>query len=573
MKDPAMFKHIAIIGGGPSALFVLKKLTDSSRSDCILDIFEAGPDTGSGFPYSREGACYEHISNVSGNEIPPLVGSTAEWLKTLPAATLNKYGISLPEFNDDCVFPRLLLGEYLHKQFELLLQRAIEKNMVVHVHVNSRVTDIIHREKKEKVTLQVSNKTYEGFDHVIICTGHQWPVTCEGIQPGFYDSPYPPAKIARTFNHAIAIKGSSLTAIDAIRTLALQNGRFTRHNNNQLVYTVNEKSNKFCIAMYSLHGLLPAVRFHLEESHLPADSVLPEQAISHHREQNDGFLLLDFIFEKYFKEPLRKKDPVFYDHIRHMTMESFVDEMMNLRERAEPFQLLRAEYEEARLSIKRKRPVYWKEMLTVLSFSMNFPAKYFSAEDMQRLQKTLMPLISIIIALMPQDSCEELFALHNAGKLSIIPVAKDSHYELHPGQGVIYYHTDEAGKSHATVYNTFIDCTGQRQLWIKDFPFASLVKDGRVSQALLRFRSTETAIDYQKENAAAVIEENGRYYLKVPGLAITDCFNVVGTDNQQNPRIYLMAVPFMGGFNPDYSGLDFCEAAAQKIVQDIFKQT
>jgi len=32
-------------------------------------------------------------------------------------------------------------------------------------------------------------------------------------------------------------------------------------------------------------------------------------------------------------------------------------------------------------------------MLAVLSFAMNHLAKYFSAEDMQRLQKVLMPLI------------------------------------------------------------------------------------------------------------------------------------------------------------------------------------
>jgi hypothetical protein len=32
-----------------------------------------------------------------------------------------------------------------------------------------------------------------------------------------------------------------------------------------------------------------------------------------------------------------------------------------------------------------------------------------------------------------------------------------------------------------------------------------------------------------------------------------------------------MAVPFMGGYNPDYSGLDFCEHASAKVVASILK--
>jgi len=32
-----------------------------------------------------------------------------------------------------------------------------------------------------------------------------------------------------------------------------------------------------------------------------------------------------------------------------------------------------------------------------------------------------------------------------------------------------------------------------------------------------------------------------------------------------NSRIYIMAIPYIGGYNPDYSGLDFCEAASEKI--------
>lgn len=36
-----------------------------------------------------------------------------------------------------------------------------------------------------------------------------------------------------------------------------------------------------------------------------------------------------------------------------------------------------------------------------------------------------------------------------------------------------------------------------------------------------------------------------------------------------NDRIYIMAVPYIGGYNPDYSGLDFSEAAFAAIVKTL----
>ena len=87
---------------------------------------------------------------------------------------------------------------------------------------------------------------------------------------------------------------------------------------------------------------------------------------------------------------------------------------------------------------------------------------------------------------------------------------------------------------------------------------------------MLPGRSNEKALAEKEEGAELIVEEDSNFFLKVPGIAITDCFNVVGEDKQPNPRIYIMAVPFIGGFNPDYSGLDFCAEAAGKVIASIF---
>ena len=61
----------------------------------------------------------------------------------------------------------------------------------------------------------------------------------------------------------------------------------------------------------------------------------------------------------------------------------------------------------------------------------------------------------------------------------------------------------------------------------------------------------------------------GAYYLSVSGIAINDSFQVLDQYGAYSERIYIMAVPCIGGLNPDYSGLDFCEEAAKRIVKSL----
>ena len=328
-------------------------------------------------------------------------------------------------------------------------------------------------------------------------------------------------------------------------------------------------SENFKMVMHSRNGLLPAVRFHLEDSHLQNNSLLTPQEIEQHKSANDGFLSLDFIFEKDFKDLFKEKDPEFYARIKDSSIESFVDEMMNLRENMEPFHLMRLEYAEAEKSIKRHESVYWKELLAVLSFAMNYPAKYFSAEDMLRLQKVLMPLISVVIAFVPQTSCKELLALHDAGKLDIVAVGQDSDVEIDDDSSIAYHYTDDEGQKHSEYYKTFVDCVGQPHLSFNDFPFKSMLFDKTISPAKLKFRSADKGREALSSGNKKVKKDQDTYYLDVPGITINDNFQVVDADGIANKRIYIMAVPYIGGFNPDYSGLDFGEEASQHIITSL----
>ncbi|MFX9552138.1 hypothetical protein ABTO49_21370, partial [Acinetobacter baumannii] len=85
---------------------------------------------------------------------------------------------------------------------------------------------------------------------------------------------------------AVAIKGSSLTAVDAIRTLSRYNGTFDKDANEQLFYKLSAQSPSFKMVLHTRNGMLPAVRFHLDDSHLSNDSLLSKEEIKAHIKSN-----------------------------------------------------------------------------------------------------------------------------------------------------------------------------------------------------------------------------------------------------------------------------------------------
>ncbi len=569
MKLNTSYLKIAILGGGPSALFIYKRLVESGKHNIEIDIFEKGGRLGAGMPYSADGANDEHITNVSGNEIPDIVTPVAEWICTVPKDTLDKFRIDPKQFNEYKTLPRLLFGQYLGDQFKMLQQQAKEAGIVTNVHFNCTVTDVADNTLQEKVTVTLNGESGAEYDRVIICTGHFWPKKHEGKIEGYYDSPYPPSKLTFKADHPVAVRGSSLTAIDAIRTLGRYNGTFDKDERGKVVYKVKADSPNFKIQMHSRNGLLPALRFHLEDSHLGKDTILTADEIAAVRAENEGFLPLDYVFDKNFKAGVQQNDPAYYEEIKGLSIEGFVAKVMELRERVDAFKLLAAEYTEADRSIKRRESIYWKEMLGVLSFAMNYPAKYFSAEDMLRLKRELMPLISVVIAYVPQSSAAEMLAMHQAGHLDIVSVGDDSKVEALDTGGIIYHYTDEQGEHHEQ-YQTFVDCIGQPHLSFDELPFKGLVDGKTVSRAKLYSRNQQHGMQEQGRQGGQVgVDRDGRYYLTVPGITINDSFQAVDEYNALNERIYIMAVPFIGGYNPDYSGLDFGEAASVAIVKPL----
>lgn len=566
MDKKVLKKRIGIIGGGPTGLFMMKQLVGCGETDLQITILERSERLGEGMPYSLSGANFEHITNISSSELPDLEINLSDWIAKLPATVLETFDIDAPRFNVNKVLPRLLFGKYLADQFELLLQQASSLGIETTVVLNTTVNDVADLPDRNEVVVITNDNTTLHFDYVVIATGHHWPKIAEGHTAGWFDSPYPPMKLEFEANHPVCIKGASLTAIDAIKTLARHNGRFIGKND-KLQFELSENSPNFKLVLHSRSGLLPAVRFHLDDPGSSEATLLTQEEISAIRAEHEGFIPLDFIFDHCFKQVFREKDPEIYERIRDWSLETFVENSMDLRERIDPFQLLVAELAEAEKSIKRHQSIRWKELLSQLSFAMNYPAKYFSAEDMLRLQKTLIPLISVIIASIPQSSAWELIALYQAGVLELKAVGAESTFEVHTDGGTVVKYADEDGNQQADHYCTFVDCSGQRHFSYEEFPFKSLRDNFSISPARLKFRNGENALKLIEEQHSQVDEQNGEYFLKVPGIGINDYFQVLDRYLAFNERIYIAAVSHIGGHNPDYSGLDFCEEASGRIIE------
>lgn len=595
--------RIALVGGGPAALFIYKRIIESKLENVQVLIFEQTGQLGSGMPYSRKGAGVEHVANVSAEEVPDLHQPALDWIQSLPAGSLARFGLDPGRVDGQTVLPRLLLGQYLADQFSGMIAKGKQRGIITLVHYNTRVVDITPgadgsltvqttasgSEDNTATGNTVSDASADAstenqgigkggagkaaashvVDTVVICTGHHWPGKLERSLKGWFDSPYPPSKLAFAVNRPVAIRGSSLTAVDAIKTLALANGRFTVETGDSLRYEPGPDSPAFRIVLHSTEGLLPSVRFHYQQAQADPGSLLDAGQIAALKETSGGFVPLDYLFETGFKQPLARKDPALYRTVRDMNLEQFCDHVLSFRRNLDPFTLLEAEYAQAEKSIARKQSIYWKELVYSLNYAVNYPAKHLCAEDMLRLRQTLMPLVGIIIASLPQSSARVLLALHRAGALQIQPVGPDSHPEPDPSGGVTYHYTDQSGRKVSQSYGLFIDCVGQRPYPYERIPFDGLKKAGLISPARIRFKHAAAADRAATQSHPVEGDTAGNPYLRLPGVSINDSFQVLDGYGAACAKLYVMAVPMIAGMNPDFSGLDFCQAASLRVIESI----
>lgn len=537
-----MIPSIAFVGAGPTTIYTLKALIDTSASRFKLTIFEEQASVGRGTPYRPGWNDPAMLSNIASVEIPPIAENLVDWLERQPSERLARFGIERQEINDRAFYPRLALGEYFVDQLEALIARAEAKDVEVSVRTHCRVIDAISC--KEGMSLSVRPRRGQPFaqvfDHVVLATGHQWPTEPE-VRPGYFLSPWPASALATIPPVPVCIRGSSLSAIDAAVALAVSHGAFVESENGDLTYEPALGTDSFSITMISRKGLLPEADFYFPIPYEPL-TICTKEAMEG-LAGDGGSDLLDRAFAL-FKVELTTADPDYARTIglENLDLEGFAEHYFADRIAAGTFEWAEANLEEAQANYASRHTVPWRYAILRMHEVLEALVPYLDDQAYERFSHSFSPVFVDDYATVPHESIQRMLALHRAEKLEIIAVGQDYRIDSHgvePGATLVR-------DGNCTHFPAFVEAMGQRALSAKDFPFPSLIQQGVISDV--------TPVEGDAP---------------VRGIAIDDEFHPISSDIPED-QLFCLSLPFLMGRHPFIQGItsahDMGEVVGAKLA-------
>jgi uncharacterized NAD(P)/FAD-binding protein YdhS len=469
--------NVAIVGSGPTGLYTLKSLVES-KIPISITVYEAQAEPGLGTPYHPRANDRAMLANIASIELPPISESLIAWLREKTPGELAALGVAPECIGEREFFPRVVLGEYFHDQFLILLETAMRNGHVVDVKAGHRVKDIKLQADDILVEATASDGSINerAFDHVVVATGHDWPDTTE-TKPGYFVSPWPASNLDTIEDVSVGVLGTSLSGIDAVVSVATSHGSFLLHDSQTLQYHTTAAP-PFHITMMSRKGLLPEADFYCP---IPYQKLafFTETAIAKLIERTPD-RLLDEIFEL-FRKQLHASDPVYAEKLGlgMLTLETIADAYFADREFYDPFTWAALNLGEAKANKASKTTVAWRYAILCMHEIVLKAVPHLNEADLKRFHKHFKTLFVDDYATVPHQSIERLLALHRAGRLSVMKLG--AKYELKTDdieRGAIV-----EVEGHRTEFEAFIDATGQHAVTAWDMPFKSLVEQGLVREA------------------------------------------------------------------------------------------
>lgn len=466
------------------------------------------------------------LANIASIEIPKVIETLLQWMERQPPGRLARLGVDPETLSDRTFYPRIVLGEFYHDQILGLVHLAEQAGHAVSVRTRCKVVDAAKTEAG--ITLTVDSRSggrFEAdFDHVVLATGHQWPETPEA-RPGYFVSPYPATALAQVPACHVGIRGSSLSAIDAVVALATAHGEFVQEGSD-LRYQAAPGTQHFKMTMISRKGLLPEADFYFPLpyeplSHCTADAVKDRVAGG-----ADG--LLDDIYSL-FKRELSSADPDYVSAIgiEDLSLEKFYAAFFAQRSGTDPFDWAERNLAEAEENYAAKYVVQWRYAILRMHEVIQFSTPHLNDRDFQRFTRYFSPVFVDDYATVPHESIRRLLALHACGKLDVMGVGE---------QYVIDTNNLERGATLRTseqeiLFPAFVEAIGQRALKAKDFPFPTLRDQG-----IIRDIVTDEADGASR------------------GIVVDDQFHPISSDIKEG-QLFCLSLPFLMGRHPFIQGL------------------
>lgn len=550
-----MTVSIAIIGSGPTGIYTLKGLIGCSQPVRIT-IFEREAEPGKGTPYHPDMNDRAMLANIASIEIPPICETLVAWLERQSDEALAALGVARAAIDQREFYPRIVLGEYLKSQFDQLVARGVERGHAIAVKESRIVRDIELGETDIRLEATAADGRTENhlFDHVVMATGHDWPETTE-VRAGYFVSPWPAPVLKTIAAGKVGILGTSLSAIDALVTVATRHGVFLRDHAGALQYTPSPGADDFHVVMMSRKGVLPEADFYCDIPYRPL-AVCTAAAIDHliatRRET-----LLDDVFDL-FKQELVACDPDYAASIglSFLTVETIGPAYFKARETTDPFVWAAKNLAEAENDKARRHTVEWRYAILRMHEVVARAIPHLNNRDLERFHRHFKTLFVDDYATVPHESLRRLLALHRAGKLDVIAIGDDGDIDNRSvARGAVV--TVGAEK---LVFDAFIDATGQHPLSARDIPFPTLLKQGVVRQAATRMAAPLAANDT---------------LLRTGGVDLDEAFRPVFEHNLSN-RLYCGSIAFLLHKLPFVQGItsarDIGETISAAICDEISRQ-
>ncbi|SEH30081.1 FAD/NAD(P)-binding protein [Rhizobium sp. NFR12] len=546
-----MALRVAIIGSGPTGIYTLKGLIGKSEP-LEITIFESDAEPGKGTPYRPDLNDAAMLSNIASIELPPICETLTEWLRRQTDMELQHLGVERDAISEREFYPRVVLGEFLHAQFQQLLNAATANGHAIHLKARHRVVDIELRADDIRLSVKaLDDEPAEfGFDHVVMATGHDWPETTE-VRPGYFISPWP-APLLKTIPPCnLGILGTSLSGIDALITVSTAHGAFMLDGQGDLQYEPLPGTEAFRATMMSRKGVLPEADFYCEIPYRPltfCTEAAIENAIATRKLD-----LLDAIFDL-FKQELVACDPDYAASIglSLLTVETIAPAYFRARETNDPFAWAARNLAEADLNKKLKQTVEWRYAILRMHEVIAKAIPHLDADDLTRFHKHFKTVFIDDYATVPHESIRRLLALHRTGKLEIVALGNNSEIDNKSVERGAVVRTE----GRELRFEAFIDATGQHELSARDIPFPTLVGQGVV-------RKAATKAAFSLDGAEQEIVRTG-------GIDLDDDFRLVFEDNLSN-NLYCGSIAFLLHKLPFVQGITSACDIGEVISKAILK--
>ena len=546
---------IVIVGAGAYGTAVLGQLAMNTLPAKLrhIMIIERSKICGPGMPYSEDNTIPDHIVNIAGGctqitatYIPISEQSDfLQWLRGLSPEERKKLNVESEEASYWLYrpFPRFVVGKYLECRFHQFVATLRSKGFSVNI-LTETIVGHLEVNDSSGYELHLNNGSRVRTEIVFLATGHfSYKRFGTRGQPGWIDSPYPPTAIQENIpsNEHVGILGSSLSAIDAVLSLASSSGTFHRqktenYNNNtsetglwhkgkfydrdvpedmksgKLVFLPRKENSQFKVTMYSRNGMLPQVMGVVVNKILSYTYLTPEFFIPI-ISKNNGFLPLDEVWSLLKREIVQnapeatKLAPFDWDKV---TLEEAVALFMAYMRRKDTKEILADDIQAAKRSLRGGIPLPLQNIFYQSYSIFDEILGYFSAEDYLRWERILTPL-HLLIGPFPVQNAEKLLALMEANILELKAIGEGGNVKRcdgYNGVDIVF------GNGKIVHHDYMIDATGQKTGIKQD---KSLLTESLLKNELLsrnRYRFVQKPGKEERQDSR-YIEIDGISYIEV----------------------------------------------------------